>query len=71
MKEVLPVTEGILNAVLQAKGVKIDSTQLNNGLSSIVDGVVSLLNSMGAKPLAATVSGAPATPPAANPPTGN
>ena len=47
MKDVLPVAEGIVNAVLQAKGVKVNPTQLSGAVSSITDGVVALLNSVG------------------------
>jgi len=65
MKEVLPIAESIMGAVLQTKGVKINSAQLNTAMSDIVDGVVALLNSVGAASSAAagTTSTTPAAPP--------
>jgi len=53
--EVLPSVAPIVNAVLASSGAKVnlDAAGVNNGVSQIVDGVVSLLNSMQA-PAAAT-----------------
>jgi hypothetical protein len=62
MSQVLPAAEGIVNAVLQAKGVKVNATQLSTSVSNIVDGVVALLNSVGAKSSAVAGAAGPTAP---------
>jgi len=63
MNQVLPVAESILGAVLQTKGIKINTTQLNTAISDIVDGVVALLNSIDGAAAAPAGGSTPATPP--------
>jgi len=60
--EVLPSVAPIVNAVLASSGAKVnlDAAGVNNGVGQIVDGVVSLLNSMQAA--AAATAGTGGTP---------
>jgi len=61
--EVLPSVAPIVNAVLASSGgkVNLDPAVMTNGVGQIVDGVVSLLNSMQAA--AAATTGTGGTPP--------
>ena len=68
VKDVTPAATAIISAVLQSKGtnVGLNATQLNTAVSSMVDGVVALLNAVQAQPS----SQAATTPSATKPATG-
>jgi hypothetical protein len=65
VSEVLPSVAPIVNAVLASSGAKVnlDAAGVNNGIGQIVDGVVSLLNSMQAPAAATTGTGGTSTTP--------
>jgi hypothetical protein len=56
MDEVLPIVAPLVSTVLASSGAKVNlnSTGVNNSVSQIVDGVVSLLNAMEAPAAAPT-----------------
>lgn len=68
MQSVVPAAAGVVGAALQAKGSNpsLNSTQLTSAVSSLVDGTVSLLNSVQSPATTSTAASAsaPATTPA-------
>ena len=62
VKDVTPAATAIVSTVLQAKGanVGLNSAQLNTAVSSLVDGVVALLNSVQTQPAAQAATVPPA-----------